>query len=283
MYFGANTFIWESPFTTRKISLLKKIRNMGFEAVEIAVEDPDLIDPAVVRDELIRTGLIGLICGVFGPDRDINSPDPAVATNAKNYLRWCIAAAHTIGSPVVCGPMYSATGKARLLTTAERRSELRRTVEGLAELCDDARAFNVRLAIEPLNRFETDMVNTVAQGLDLIAATGRSNLGLHLDTFHMHLEEKDSAAAIRLAGSQLFHFHASENDRGTPGSGQVHWKEISAALREIHYPGAVVIESFTPRVTSIARAVNMWRDPASSQDELATEGLHFLRQLFDGA
>ena len=138
----------------------------------------------------------------------------------------------------------------------------------------------MRLALEPLNRFETDLINVVEQGLALVEAVGSPHIGLHLDTFHMHLEERDSAAAIRAAGDRLFHFHACENDRGTPGRGQVAWPAIAAALADVGYGGPVVIESFTPEVKSIARAVCIWRDIAPSQDAIAGEGLAFLKGLF---
>ena len=109
---------------------------------------------------------------------------------------------------------------------------------------------------------------------------GQPNLGLHLDTFHAHLEEKNLAAAIQLGGQHIFHVHACENDRGVPGTGQVHWDALAPALQAVDYQGAVVIESFTPAVKSIARAVCIWREIAPDQDTIAKEGLAFLRQLF---
>jgi D-psicose/D-tagatose/L-ribulose 3-epimerase len=152
-------------------------------------------------------------------------------------------------------------------------------VSGLKEMCKYAAERDVRLAFEPLNRFETDMVNIANQGLELIADVGEPNLGLHLDTFHMHLEEKDSASAIRKAGDRIFHVHACENDRGVPGTGQVAWEDIFTALKEINYQGVVSIESFTPEVKSIARAVCIWRTIAPSQDAIARDGLEFLKSL----
>ncbi len=138
----------------------------------------------------------------------------------------------------------------------------------------------MRLALEPLNRFETDLINVVEQGLALVEAVGSPHLGLHLDTFHMHLEERDSATAIRAAGDRLFHFHACENDRGTPGRGQVAWAAVAAALADVGYGGPVVIESFTPEVKSIARAVCIWRELAGSQDELAREGVGVFEEVY---
>jgi D-psicose/D-tagatose/L-ribulose 3-epimerase len=137
----------------------------------------------------------------------------------------------------------------------------------------------VCLALEPLNRFETDMINVVDQGLSFISETGMDNVGLHLDTFHMHLEEKSSPEAIRKAGKKIFHFHACENDRGIPGTGQVHWAEIAHALKDAGYDGPVVIESFTNQVKEIARAVCIWREIAPSQNAIAEQGLLFLKTI----
>jgi D-psicose/D-tagatose/L-ribulose 3-epimerase len=170
---------------------------------------------------------------------------------------------------------------ARALPASERRSEWDRVVGSLREAAQTAVAAGVRIALEPLNRFETDRVNTVEQGLRLCDAIGVDAIGLHLDTFHMHLEERDSGAAVRaaLVAGRLFHVHACENDRGVPGRGQVAWPAIAAALRDGGYDGDVVIESFTPAVTSIAAAVRLWRPVAPDQDTIAREGLAFLRRL----
>jgi D-psicose/D-tagatose/L-ribulose 3-epimerase len=181
---------------------------------------------------------------------------------------------------VVGGPAYGAVGKTPAADPAARQRERDLAAAELRPLAAYAGQRGVRLALEPLNRFETDLINVVDQGLALVEAVGSPYLGLHLDTFHMHLEERDSAAAIRRAGDRLFHFHACENDRGVPGRGQVEWGAVADALFDIEYDGAVVIESFTPEVKSIARAVCIWRDLAGSQDELAREGLTFLRGLF---
>jgi len=280
MKFGANSFIWVSPLTTQSLDLLDKVHVMGFDIFELAIEDQRLIDLPTVRDRLKRLGLGCSVCGAFGSQRDLSHESSLVRANALKYINGLVDVARILGAPVVAGPMYSATGKARLLPPEERRAERRRAAAGLRQAASYANERSVKLAIEPLNRFETDMINTTAQGLELIEEVGAPNLGLHLDTFHMHLEEKDSAAAIRLAGPRLFHFHASENDRGVPGSGQVHWPEVAAALKAIDYQGAVVIESFTPQLEEIARAVCLWRPVAPDQDTIAREGLAFLQGLF---
>lgn len=280
MKFGVNTFVWVSPCTTAAVhELAPKVKSMGFDILEISCENPQLIDVQEVKTVLHTNGLDGIICGAFGPDRNICSDDPMLVENAKTYIRWLVDAAAQVGSAVVCGPMYSSVGKAHLEEESPRQAEWDLAVLGIREMAEYAQQHGIKLALEPLNRFETDMINIVAQGLEFIREVGMDNVGLHLDTFHMHLEEKNSADAIRSAGKRIFHFHACENDRGVPGTGQVHWGQVAAALKEVNYDGAVVIESFTSQVKEIARAVCIWREIAPSQDAIAQQGLKHLQSL----
>jgi D-psicose/D-tagatose/L-ribulose 3-epimerase len=280
MKFGVNTFVWVSPCTTQAVrELAPKVRNMGFDILELSVENPDLLDLNVVREELEKNHLQAIVCGAFGTERNLCSTNTSYAENARQYIRWLIDAAAFLGSPVVCGPMYSAVGKEHIENDGERRAEWDRAVAEIHKLAEYAKPKGVKLAMETLNRFETDMLNVVSQGLEFIDQTGMDNVGFHLDTFHMHLEEKNSGAAIRSAGKKVFHFHACENDRGVPGSGQVHWDEVAKGLKDIHYDGPVVIESFTSQVKEIARAVCIWREIAPSQDAIAGDGLKFLKKL----
>ncbi len=280
MKFGVNTFVWVSPCTTQAVKdLAPKVKSMGFDILEISVENPDLIDVNAVKGILKGNQLETVMCGAFGPDRNICSIDPAIRESARKYILWLIDAAAQLGSETVCGPMYSSVGKDHIEDPSERQQEWQRAVSGIKEMAEAARKKGIKLALEPLNRFETDMINVVSQGLKFIEETGMDNVGFHLDTFHMHLEEKDSADAIRRAGKKIFHFHACENDRGVPGTGQVRWNEIAKALKETGYPGPVVIESFTDQVKEIARAVCIWREIAPSQDAIAIQGLKFLKPL----
>lgn len=280
MKFGINSFVWVSPCTTDAIKeLAPKVKAMGYDVFEISVENPSLIDIKVAKQILDQNGLDSVICGAFGPERNICSSDSKIRESAKTYIRWLIDAAHQIGASVVSGPMYSSVGKDHYESTEDRKAEWALAVAGIAEMADYAAPKNVKLAFEPLNRFETDMINVVTQGMKFIDDVGRKNVGFHLDTFHMHLEEKDSAKAIQMAGDRIFHFHACENDRGIPGTGQVHWSEIARALKETKYDGPVVIESFTSQVKEIARAVCIWREIAPSQDAIASQGLAFLKSI----
>ena len=161
----------------------------------------------------------------------------------------------------------------------EKKKQWDLAVRNLKFIAEYAEGKGIKLAIEPLNRFETDLINTVDQGLELVTRVGHKNVGLLLDSFHMNIEEKDTARAIEIAGEKVFHFHSCSNDRGTPGEGQIDWQKIAMALKKIRYKGPIVIESFTPEIKEIARAVSLWRPIAMDQDSLARDGLAFLNKV----
>lgn len=278
MLFGASSFIWESPFGDDKIHLVKHVADLSFDVMEICVEDPTRVSAPTIREAAEEAGIGLSVCGAFGPDRDVSHEDSERRQSGIDYLKFCVDLAAEIGSPNVVGPMYSATGKTRLLSESEREQQRGRAARSLRDAGFYAGERDVCLAIEPLNRFETDFINVVEQGLDLCERIGLENVGLLLDTFHMNIEEKSIPDAVRAAGSRLFHFHACENDRGAPGSGHVEWDEVFSALGDVGFDGLVVIESFTPEIEEIARAVATWRPVAPSGDDLARDGLAFLRE-----
>jgi D-psicose/D-tagatose/L-ribulose 3-epimerase len=280
MRYGASTFIWVSPFSNATLDLVDRIKEFGFDLIEICIEDPDTIDPSAIRARAKSVDLGVTVCGAFGPDRDLSSEDESVRKAGMSYLRRCIDLAQDLGSLFVSGPMYAAVGNTRLLPDDARRAQWSRSVRGLKEAASYAAERSIKLAIEPLNRFETDLVNTVDQGIKMVDDVGAENVGLLLDTFHMNIEEKDIPAAIGRAAGRIVEFHACSNDRGTPGEDHLPWKAIAEALRGARYEGPIVIEAFTPEVREIARAVSIWRPLAKSQDALAKDGLGNLRAAF---
>lgn len=279
MKIGVNTFVWTSPFTTRDFGLMAKIRSMGFDIIEIAVEDASLIDVPLLRKTAEDEGLAITICGAFGTTRDISSDDPAIRRNGVAYIADCIRLTEAVGSSLFAGPVYSAVGKTRMVSPEQKARERAWCVENLQSLGQLAADAGVTIGIEPLNRFETDMINLTEQAIALIHEVGHPAYKVHIDTFHANIEEKSIPDAIRLAGDLLGHFHACENDRGTPGTGHIDWIDVRDALLEINYAGPVVIESFTPGIVEIAKAAAIWRPLAASQDDLAREGGRFLREL----
>lgn len=280
MHIGASTFIWVSPFSDRTIDLIERVRSFGFDLIEICIEDPDTIDPPRIRERLKAAGLGVTVCGAYGPDRDISADDPAVRANGVAYAKRCVELAAGLGSRLVAGPMYAGVGATRMRDAASRRQQWDHAVENLRAIAAYAGEHGITLAAEPLNRFETDLVNTVEQGLRLCADVGSPHFGLLLDTFHMNVEEKSVPAAIRSARGYIAHFHACASDRGTPGEDHLPWPEIATALRETGYAGPAVIEAFNPKITAIAHAVSLWRPLAESEDALAKNGLAHLRQVF---
>lgn len=281
---GVNTWIWVSPLTDEWVDILApRIRAWGFDVIELPIENPRDWDPARTAAVLQRLGLGATTCAVMSPVRDLVSGDRDVVASTQTYLRECIDIARTVGSPVVGGPIYSSVGRTWLLDAAQRRATLAHLVEALRPVVDFAGERGIRLALEPLNRFETSLINTVEQGLDVIDRLRSPALGVLLDTFHMNIEEKNSAQAIHLAGPHIAHVHACGNDRGAPGSDHIDWHSIAAALRDAQYHGPLCIESFTGENQTIARAAAIWRPLARTQDAIATDGLAFLRRLMGPA
>lgn len=279
MKFGINTYLFSSPFTNESTSFFPQFKAWGFDFVEIALEDPANIDPEFVRKALDENDLeCRSVCAATGPGRDLRGTRKDQVT-AIEYVEALIRIAPVLGSKLVAGPVYSAVGRAEFVPDDEKRRQWELVAGNLKTLADFASQHGVKLAIEPLNRYETDFINTCDQALRMIETVGSDALQVHLDTFHMNLEEKDPALAIRKAGNRLGLLHASGSDRGTPGGDQINWDRIFAALDHIHYQGDIVIESFTPDVKVIAKAASIWRQVEPSREAIAVDGLRFLRSL----
>src|SRR5213594_1805836 len=280
MRLGINTFLFTSPFTNESTKLFPTFKKWGFETVEIPVEDPSHIDPAHVRRELDKNKLAcGSVCACMGPGRDLRGT-PEEQKTAMDYCKVLIDQMVVLDCPSLIGPVYSVVGKADAVEPAQQKQEWALVVENLKQLAKYAEERGRQICIEPLNRFETDFLNTCDKGLKLVKAVGSKAVRLHLDTFHMNIEEKFQGPAIRKAGKALGHFHACGSDRGTPGNDHIDWKAIAAALKAIGYKGDVVIESFTTDVKVIARAAAIWRRIEPTRDEIAVQGLKFLKKTF---
>ena len=276
--FGVSTWLWTSPFNRETIALFPKIKSYGYDAVEIPVEDPSLIDLDLVKKALADEGLKAIICGAFGPSRDLTHDDPAFHQTCFTYLDSCLEIASELGAGFVAGPMYSAVGKARLVSPEQRKVEWDRAVSNLRKVCRRAGEFGLDLAIETLNRFETDLINTSEDLMRLIVDINEPQAKAVLDGFHLNIEEPDLESAIRRVGDKLIHVQVSENYRGTPGTGQTNWAAWKRGLEAINYRGTISIESFTPKVKELAGAVCIWKPLVPSQDGFAKDGLEFLKK-----
>jgi D-psicose/D-tagatose/L-ribulose 3-epimerase len=281
---GASTWIWVSPLTDERLAeLAPKVRGLGFDVIELQVEQPGQWDPGRAAELVAEHGLATSLCCVMPPGRDLALADREVAATTVEYLEHCVEVAARIGSPVVAGPMYAAVGRVWRLAPGERQTTIERVADRLRRVAERAGERGVRLAVEPLNRYETSLINTVEQGLELVGQVGSDACGLLLDTYHMNIEEKHPSAAAREAGTRIAHVHGCGTDRGAPGDDEFGWRQFFVALDEVDYEGIIAIESFTPDNEAIAVAASIWRPVAPSPDELAASGLRFLRRRETGS
>jgi D-psicose/D-tagatose/L-ribulose 3-epimerase len=279
--FGVSTWLWTSPFTTETVNLFPKIKSMGYDVVEIPVEYPEKIDEKKVKVALDQNGLEAIVCGAFGPTRDLTHDDPAVHENCFQYITQCLDLCNAWDAKFLAGPMYSAVGKARMLSPEQRKKEWDRAVTNLHKVCKLAQERKLDIALEPLNRFESDMVNTADDVLRLVNDVNHPAAKIMLDGFHMAIEERNIELAITSVGGRLIHLQVAENYRGTPGTGQTPWESFKQGLQNINYKGTVSIESFTPEVKELAGAVCIWKNLAPTQDGFAQEGIQFLKKLLN--
>ena len=280
MQIGVNTWVWTSPLTIGELEkLAPQVKEMGFDWIEVPLEGLDDMDHNR-GSKIIKEYDLGVSgCVAMGPDRDLIHPDKVIRDNGMAYVKGAVQAVRDLGGTNLVGPLYSAVGRTWQSTPQERARDTDLLVDNLSELAKYAADYGVILCVEPLNRFETSFINLAEQAIPIVERVDHPNCQMMLDTFHMNIEEKSLGDTIRAVGPRLRHVHACENDRGAPGTGNIPWDDIAKALNDIHYDGPVVIESFTAKVKSIARAAAIWRALAPSQDELAEDGLRFLRQL----
>ncbi len=277
---GVNTWVWQSPLTDDVLpQLLAKIAGMGFDAVEMPLENPGDFTAGTARDALAATGLEPYLVGAMAPGRELVLADAGSVQATQDYLAACIDLARDLGAPAVCGPFYSSTGRVWRMDAEDRTEAYRQLRANLAPLAARAEAAGVVLGIEPLNRYETSLINTVEQALEALEPLLGHGVGLALDSYHLNIEERSSSAAIRAAGGHLVHLQVCGNDRGAPGGDQTDWPALVAALDDVGYAGPLNIESFTADNAAIATAASIWRPLAPSQDRLAEDGLAFLRSL----
>jgi D-psicose/D-tagatose/L-ribulose 3-epimerase len=278
MKFGVNTFLWGMEFGTAELPLLPKLRDAGFDGVELPVFEPATFPAGAVRRAAEENGLGLTYCCVMPHGLHAGHESAAVRDETLSYLKAVVKSAAESGATLVCGPLYSPVG---YLPGRRRTSdEWRWAVDTYHRLGDTLTNNRVDVAVEPLNRFETYFLNTTADGVKFCQEVGHGKVGLLFDTFHTNIEEKDTLAALRQTGEFLKHFHASENDRGTPGTGHVAWAPLLGELKARGYDGWVTIESFGFSVGKIAAAASIWRDLAPTVDEIAIGGVKFLKKSF---
>ena len=269
---GVHLMVWSGRITADEMALFPLISELGYNGVEIPIFDPDALDLTAIRQSRLNSGLACTASTAMAPGLsliDDDRRDKGVA-----WLQNVVRTASALGADLLCGPMAVPVGELRGRGFTDQ--EFDTCVRSLQDVGAVASDEGVTLALEPLNRFETFMLNTVQDGVRLMNAVDHPSVGLLLDTFHMHIEEKSTPDAIRRAGRHIRHFHCSENDRGSVGSGQVDWSGTFQALADVEYGGWLVVESFNAVIPELAGATCIWRPLAESPNALAKESLSFL-------
>jgi D-psicose/D-tagatose/L-ribulose 3-epimerase len=277
MRFGLNLLIYTAAFTADQIDLIKKVADMGYDGVEILFADLDILDPAATRQACEKAGVGITSCAILMPGTSITSPDADERAAGIKRLKRVVDISAEMGSKTVAGPLYAPVRQ--LTGMARTDDEWKWGVEGLRAAGEHAQKSSITLAVEPLNRFETHFLNTIADSVKFVEAVGMDNVKIQVDTFHANIEEKNTPDAIRAAGANIGHFHASESDRGVLGTGQVSWQECFTALSDVGYDGWVTIESFATGILDLCAAACIWRPIYESADDLAVKGLAFMKSM----
>ena len=277
---GVSTWLWTSPLDDATlVEIARRAAGWGFDVLELPVENPGDWDPVAARAVLDDLGLGATTCLVTSPGRELVAADAATVRSTQDYLRHCVDVAATVGAAVVGGPAYASVGRTWRMDDGERAAVYDQLRAHLAPVVEHAAAAGVTIAVEPLNRYETSVLNTVQQALDALGPLLGPGCGILLDTYHQNIEERSIAAAVTLAGPHVAGVQVCANDRGAPGADHLDWPAILGALDGTGYDGPLCIESFTAHNDAIATAASIWRPLAASQDDLARDGLRFLRQI----
>jgi D-psicose/D-tagatose/L-ribulose 3-epimerase len=268
---GVISMTYARPFTAEHFPLFARMKAAGMDFCELLVPEPQELDAAAAGRAARDAGLFLILAARVNVQRDLASDDAAARAAGVDYLRRCVDVATACGATIVGGPLYGtplvfAGRPPAPIVETHRLERVRRVVDGLRIAGEHAGGSNVRFAVEPLNRFETDFCNTARQAVELCAAVDHPAIGVMLDSFHMNMEEDDLPAAIRQAAPHLIHFQANENHRGFLGTGHLDWPGICRALAEIRYDGAITLEPFRRTDHRLSVPLAQWRPPTYDED-----------------
>jgi len=278
---GMNLLLWATHITEEHFPLLAKLKKSGFDGVEIPIFEGDNAHYQKIRKELSNQGLACTTVMCMTTEANPISPDAALRKAAVDRFRWGIETAATLGSEILAGPFHSPL--AVFSGSGPTADEKKRAVDVLRQAAELARPIKVTLAIEYLNRVECYFLTTAADARALVKQVDHPAFRTMFDTFHANIEEKNSRQAIKTMADVMAHVHISESDRGTPGTGQVHWDEAFRTLREVGYDGWLVIEAFGRALPDLAAATRVWRDLFPSAEEVYTQGLRFMKEKWAAA
>jgi D-psicose/D-tagatose/L-ribulose 3-epimerase len=278
---GMNLLLWTTHVTAAHFPILEKLRQAGYDGVEVPVFEGDAAHYQMLRKQLDKLDLGCTTVTVVNEQANPISDDPAVREAAVERLKWVLDMTATLGGDVMAGPFHSPL--AVFSGHPPTEDEKKRAADVLRQVAEHAAAVKVQLAIEYLNRFECYFLTTAADARALVDRVGHPSFRTMYDTFHANIEEKNPTSAIASLGDRIAHVHISESDRGTPGTGMVHWDETFRALRKARFDGWLTIEAFGRALPALAAATKVWRDLFPSAEEVYTQGLRFMKEKWSAA
>ena len=275
MKLGIHAYAWCSQWSNETLNLIDRVKRLGMDFIEIPLMCLDTFDAKAIKQRLTDTNLGTVTSTVLLGETDITSDNTAIRAKGVQYLKDCVKATSDIGASSFSGVIYSQFVKPAFQKPTE--NTWRYSADCLREVARFARNLGVTIGLEPVNRYETYLVNTCQQAIKLKQMIDEDNIKIHLDTYHMNIEEKSFYDATKLAGEDLIHYHLCENDRGIPGTGLVAWDDIFRALGEMNYQGHAALESFVDCTDNMNTWV--WRQLAPDGDTLLKEGVAFIRKM----
>ena len=279
MKYGMNLLLWTGDVTEQHFPLLEDLKNWGFDGVELPIFDLTPARYAAVGRELDRLGLERTAVTICIDEENPISESAAIRQAGLERIKRAVDCCAQAGATHLVGPIHSAIG--RFVDRGRTAEEWKWAKEILHQAGDYAQSNNVMLTVEFLNRFECYFLNCAADAGRLCREIDHPYVKTMFDTFHANIEEKEIAQAIRDCADQLVHVHISENDRSTPGEGHIDFAPTFETLKEIDYDGWLMIEAFGLALPEIAAATKIWRRMFPTEEHLATNGLAFMRQMWE--
>lgn len=281
MRYGMNTLLWTGDVNESHFPLLADIKRWGFDGVEMGLFDPDPAQIKRIAGELKNLGLACTTGAICSPETSPISESAAIRSDALDHIKRRIDWTALLGGELLMGPFHSPIGK--FSGRGRTDEEWGRCVEHLRAAAEYAEGSGVRLSPEPLNRFECYFLNTMADANRLVAEVDHPLVGYLYDTFHANIEERNIYKSVVDNAAGINHVHISENHRGVPGTGHVHWDDTFRGLKAIGYDGWLTIEAFGRALPELAAATCIWRDLFDSEEDVAVQGLAFVKRMWEAS
>jgi D-psicose/D-tagatose/L-ribulose 3-epimerase len=274
MKYGMNLLLWGGEINDGLLPVLEKLKSMGYDGVEIPVFNLDL-DYAAWGKRLDEMGLQRTAVTVRNLDDNPISPEGAVRARGVELNKKTLDCCAALGAQTLCGPYHSAIG--HFTGVGPTSEEWSWGVDSMRQVAEHAGSVGVKLGVEALNRFECYLLNAHADSARFVREVNHPACGMMYDTFHSNIEEKNIGRTMNEIKDVLCHIHISENDRSTPGTGDIKWDETFQAIADIGYDGWLVIEAFGLALPELAAATKIWRRMFDDELKLAENGLKFMK------